>query len=164
MASYLDGGVAVTATTTSHAIGMSDAAAAARIEEDYAGSRPYQHVLEIIRNATQQHGTTHISSDIVVMPRTGALKRAFINNGPALTESELNSYMTTIGEGDGRDLAAAQHARPASRRRPHRGAALDRPAGPVLGRRTHPGRARDEAVQESRDQRIRVHARVHARP
>lgn len=85
----------------SHAIGMSDAAAAARIEEDYAHSRPYQHALEIIRNGMQQDGTTDIDSTIVVMPNTRALKRVFINNGPALTESQLNSYMTTIGEGGG---------------------------------------------------------------
>ncbi|MGE2816449.1 hypothetical protein ACQI5H_15120 [Mycobacterium heidelbergense] len=87
--------------TTSHAIGMSDAAASARIEEDYAGSRPYQHQLEIIRNATQQDGTTYIASDVVALPGTGALKRATINNGPALTEPQLSSYMTTIGAGDG---------------------------------------------------------------
>jgi hypothetical protein len=86
---------------TSHAIGMSNAAASGRIEEDYAGSRSYQHAMEIIRNATQQPGTSYVCSDIVVMPGTGALKRAFINNGPALSEPQLKSYMTTIGEGDG---------------------------------------------------------------
>jgi hypothetical protein len=85
----------------SHAIGMSNAAASGRIEEDYAGSRSYQHAMEIIRNATQQTGTSYVCSDIVVMPGTGALKRAFINNGPALSEPQLESYMTTIGEGDG---------------------------------------------------------------
>ena len=85
----------------SQAIGMSNAAASARIEEDYAGSPPYQHVLEITRNGMQQHGTTDIYIDVVKMPHTGALKRVFINDGPALTEPELNSYMTTIGEGAG---------------------------------------------------------------
>jgi hypothetical protein len=83
-----------------HAIGMSNAAASARIEEDYAGSGPYQWALEIIRNGTQQPGTTHIYSDIIKLP-TGALKRAFVNNGPALTEDQLNVYMTTLGEGSG---------------------------------------------------------------
>jgi hypothetical protein len=78
----------------SQAIGMSNAAASGRIEEDYAGSRPYQHAMEIIRNATQQNGTTYVCSDIVVPPATDALKRAFINYGPALTKSELDSYMT----------------------------------------------------------------------
>ena len=51
--------------------------------------------------APSRNGTTYISSGIVPMPSTGALKRATINNGPALTESELNFYMTTIGAGDG---------------------------------------------------------------
>jgi hypothetical protein len=84
-----------------HAIGMSNAAAAARIEEDYAGSRPYQHSIEIARNAAQQRGTTSVYIDIVQMPGTGALKRGFFNNGPSMTEDELNRYMTTIGEGTG---------------------------------------------------------------
>ena len=47
--------------TSSHAISMSNAAAA-RIEEDYAGSRPYQHAMEIIRNATQQAGLVLLAS------------------------------------------------------------------------------------------------------
>jgi hypothetical protein len=83
------------------AIGMSNGAASGRIEEDYAGSRPYQHSIEIIRNAAQKNGTTYVCSDIVAMPGTDALKRTFINNGPALSHTELDSYMTTIGDGDG---------------------------------------------------------------
>lgn len=89
------------ARSTSHAIGMSNAAASGRIEEDYAGSRPYQHAIELIRNATQQQGTTYVVSDIVAMPETGALKRTFVNNGPAMTAEELRSYMSIIGEGQG---------------------------------------------------------------
>lgn len=87
-------------TSETHAIGMSNAAASARIEEDYAGSGPYQWAMEIIRNGTQQNGTTHIYSDIIKL-HTGALKRAFVNNGPALTEQQLDRYMTTLGEGSG---------------------------------------------------------------
>jgi len=88
------------AATESHAIGMSNQAASARIEEDYAGSAPYQWSLELIRNGMQQPGTTYIAADIVKIP-SGALKRAIINNGPALTEDQLNDYMTTIGQGSG---------------------------------------------------------------
>ena len=86
--------------SAAHAIGMSNQAAAARIEEDYAGSAPYQWAIELFRNGMQQTGTTYIASDIIVLP-TGALKRAFINNGPALTLDQLNAYMTTIGQGAG---------------------------------------------------------------
>lgn len=84
----------------SHAIGMSSHAASARIEEDYAGSAAYQGVVEVVRNGMQQPGTTYIASDIVKTP-TGALKRACINNGPALTPDQLTTYMTTIGQGSG---------------------------------------------------------------
>jgi hypothetical protein len=84
----------------SHAIGMSNQAASARIEEDYAGSAPYQWSLELIRNGMQQPGTTYIAADIIRIP-SGALKRAIINNGPALNEDQLNDYMTTIGQGSG---------------------------------------------------------------
>ncbi len=132
-----------------------------RIEEDYAGSRSYQHALEIIRNATQQTGTTYVCSDIVVMPHTGVLKRAFINNGPALTESELESYMTTIGEGEG-DLwrldntLGHRHAGARTAVLPWTNLLV-----PVLGRHEPPRRPDDEALQKPGDQRIRVHAGVH---
>jgi len=84
-----------------HAISMSNAAAAGRIEEDYASSAPYQHAIEIVRNALQQPGTSHVTLDIVALPGTGALKRIIANNGPHMPKELLEQYMSTIGEGEG---------------------------------------------------------------
>ena len=87
--------------TEGHAIGMSNAAAAGRIEEDYASSGRYQHAIEIPRNAMQLAGTTDITLDIVPWPTTGALKRMIRNNGPHMPKADMQQYMTTIGEGAG---------------------------------------------------------------
>lgn len=87
--------------TAGAAIGMSNAAAAGRIEEDYASSGRYQHAIEISRNAMQLAGTTDITLDIVAWPTTGALKRMIRNNGPHMPKADMEQYMTTIGEGAG---------------------------------------------------------------
>jgi len=91
----------VNAPAAGHAISMSNAAAAGRIEEDYASSAAYQHAIEIVRNALQQPGTSQVTLDIVALPGTGALKRMIANNGPHMPKDVMERYMTTIGEGDG---------------------------------------------------------------
>jgi len=83
------------------AIEMSNAAAAGRIEEDYANSAPYQHAIELLRNPMQQRGTTTVIFDIVKWPATGALKRFVSNDGPSMTQAQMERYMATIGEGNG---------------------------------------------------------------
>lgn len=85
----------------SRAIAMSDAATAGRIEEDYANSAPYQHAIEIVRNAMQQPRTTHVTLDIDTFPSTGALKRIIWNNGPHMPKNLMETYMGSIGEGTG---------------------------------------------------------------
>jgi len=95
-------------------ITLADEATASRVEEDYAATGPYQAALEIVRNALQQPGTRNVWVDVVETP-TGAYKRVFANDGPAMSIADLEAYFSTLGSGSGdiwrlRNTLGSRHA------------------------------------------------------
>jgi hypothetical protein len=78
------------------------------IEEGYAGGAPNQWALELWRNFHQAVGRaggtlthTPVQRFDMLGVHRGALKRVVWNTGPHMTETELRSYMLTLGQGSG---------------------------------------------------------------
>jgi hypothetical protein len=78
---------------------MTNEKAASSLEEDYVSGAPYQHLVELKRNATVLPGCTRWTADIV--SHDGYLRRAVVNDGPAMSVSEMESYLGDLGAGGG---------------------------------------------------------------
>lgn len=79
------------------AITMSPEAVTSRIEEDYDSGAPYQWAVEWLRNVWVKPDTT--VAYIRTRELEGHARLLLVDDGPAMTASEMTQYMATLGSG-----------------------------------------------------------------